>query len=33
MFQVYKKAVTLEVAGPRFFEEYCFGLYLGDQWQ
>ena len=23
-----KKAVKLEVVGPRFFEEFCFGLYF-----
>ena len=29
-----QQAVKLEVLGPpRFFEERCCGLYLGDQWQ
>ena len=28
-----QQAVNLEVVGPRFFEEFCFGWYFWDQWQ
>ena len=28
-----QSAIKLAVVGPRFFEQVCFGLYLGDQWQ
>ena len=27
-----QQAVKLVVVGPGFFEHFCFGLYLGDQW-
>ena len=27
-----QQAVKLVVVGPGFFEQFCFGLYLGDQW-
>ena len=28
-----QQAVKLVVVGPGFFEQFCLGLYLGDQWQ